>query len=185
MTTSKSKLLTAADLLRLSSQGIRGELVRGELHKTMPLGFPHGRVVMRLGSRMENFIEARQLGHLMGSDSGVLLERDPDTVREPEIAFFSVEKIPLDETPPGYAEVVPDLVVEVMSPGDNRCEVREKALMWLAYGALLVWVVDPETRSVQVHREGHAALTLTENDSLDGLDALPGFTCAVRDLFGS
>ena len=83
----------------------------------------------------------------------------------------------------GYAEVIPDLVVEVVSPNDSLSEVNDKALMWLSYGVRLVWVVNPSTRSVDVYREGRAASTLTENEALDGLDALPGFNCAVREVF--
>ena len=179
------KLLTADDLLRLDTQGVRGELIRGELSETMPAGHRHGKIVMNLGAELRNFVKPRKLGTLVASDSGVLLERDPDTVREPDLAFFSVEKIPLDADIPGYAESVPDLVVEVASPSDSRTAVNDKALMWLRYGARLVWVVHPDARAVDVHREGRPVAALGENDALDGMDVLPGFSCPVRDVFGA
>ena len=72
-------------------------------------------------------------------------------------------------------------MVEVASPGDSRREINDKALMWLSYGARLVWVVHPDTRTVDAHREGAGALTLTQSDVLHGFDALPGFTCEARD----
>ena len=178
-----TKLLTADDLLRLDAEGVRGELIRGELSETMPAGHRHGKIVMNLGAELRNFVKPRKLGTLVASDSGVLLERDPDTVREPDIAFFSAEKIPLDADIPGYAESVPDLVVEVASPGDSRTAINDKALMWLRYGARLVWVVHPEARAVDIHREGRPVAALGENDALDGLDVLPGFSCPVRDVF--
>ena len=180
-----TKLLTADDLLRLDAEGVRGELIRGELSETMPAGHIHGKIVMNLGAELRNFVKPRKLGTLVASDSGVLLERDPDTVREPDLAFFSAEKIPLDADIPGYAEVVPDLVVEVASPGDSRTAVNDKALMWLRYGARLVWVVRPDARAVDVHREGRPVAALGENDALDGLDVIPGFSCPVRDVFGA
>ena len=183
MTTTNTKLLTAEDLLRLDAQGVRGELIRGVLCETMPTGLEHGKIVMNLGGELRIFIKPRKLGTLIGSDSGVWLERDPDTVREPDIAYFSAEKIPLDARVTGYAQVAPDLVVEVVSPSNSRQEVNDKALMWLRYGVRLVLVVHPNTRTVEVHSEGHRVLTLTENDTLDGMDVLPGFTCAVRDIF--
>ena len=183
MTTTNIKLLTAEDLLRLDAQGVRGELIRGVLCETMPTGLEHGEIVMNLGGELRNFIKPRKLGKLAASDSGVWLERDPDTVREPDIAYFSAEKIPLDARVTGYAQVAPDLVVEVVSPSNSRQEVNDKALMWLRYGVRLVLVVHPNTRTVEVHREGHRVLTLTENDTLDGMDVLPGFTCAVKDIF--
>ena len=89
MTTQKTKLLTADDLLRLYSQGVRGELVRGELRETVASGREHGQLVMNLGFLMGAFIRPRRLGVLFGSDSGIWLERDPDTVREPDIGFIS------------------------------------------------------------------------------------------------
>ncbi len=178
-----TKRLTAADLLRLYSEGVRGELIRGVLCETMPTGQEHGEIAANLTILLGMFVKPRKLGRLTTSDSGVWLERDPDTVREPDVAYFSSEKIPLGVRVPGYAEVVPDLVVEVVSPNDSLREVNDKALMWLSYGVRLVWVVNPSTRSVDVYREGRAASTLTENEALDGLDALPGFTCAVREVF--
>ncbi len=181
--TTKAKLLTADDLLRLSSQGFRGELIRGELHETMSTGINHGRTVIKASVQLGNFIMPRQLGTLVGSDTGIWLERDPDTVREPDIAYISAEKMPLDADIPGYSEVVPDLVVEVRSPNNSLREIREKALMWLDFGVHLLWVAHPETRTVDVYGIGSSVLTLTEDDTLDGGEVLPGFSCPVRDIF--
>ena len=182
-TTTKAKLLTADDLLRLYGKGVRGELIRGVLSETMPTGTRHGKIVTKFILRLGNHVEPRKLGTLTASDAGVWLERDPDTVREPDIAFFSADKMPLDADIPGYAEVVPDLVVEIESPTDTRRTLNDKALMWLRYGVRLVWVVHPDTRTVDVHREGVPVAALSENDALDGMDVLPGFTCAVNEIF--
>ena len=183
MVTTETRLLTADDLLRLYSRGVRGELIRGVLCETMPTGHRHGKIVVNLVTELRVFVKPRRLGTLVASDSGVWLERDPDTVREPDIAFTSAEKIPLDAEITGYAEVVPDLVVEVASPSDSRREVYDKALMWLGHGVRLVWVVHPDTRSVDVHRADGPIVTLNEGDSLDGLDVLPGFACTVSAVF--
>ena len=178
-----TKRLTADDLLRLYSEGVRGELIRGVLCETMPTGYEHGKTVVDLTILLGSFVKSRKLGSLTASDSGVWLERDPDTVREPDVAYFSAEKMPPGVRVEGYAEVVPDLIVEVVSPNDSLSEVNDKALMWLSYGVRLVWVVNPPTRSVDVYREGRTVATLTESGALDGLDTLPGFTCAVSDVF--
>ena len=184
MATTLTKLLTADDLLRLYSEGMRGELIQGVLYETMPTGHGARRDChANLGAELRNFIKPRKLGRLTGSDAGVWLERDPDTVREPDIAYTSAARLPPGVRVRGYAEVVPDLVVEVVSPGDSRREVSDKAWMWLDYGVRLVWVVQPDTYTVDVYRPGRAVVTLDEQDTLDGLDALPGFTCAVRDIF--
>ena len=183
-TTPEAGLLTADDLLRLYGEGVRGELIRGMLCETMPTGHEHGKIVMNLGSALHNFVTPRGLGTLVASDSGVWLERDPDTVREPDIAFTTAEKIPLGARITGYAGVAPDLVVEVVSPSDSRRGVHDKAHMWLSHGVRLVWVVQPETRTVEVYRQDGDAATIAEPDTLDGLDVLPGFTCEVSAVFG-
>ena len=79
---------------------------------------------------------------------------------------------------------MPDLVVEVASPSDSRPQIHDKARMWLSHGVRLVWVVHPDTRTVDVHRADRDAGTLGEEDSLDGMDVLPGFSCPVKAVFG-
>ena len=178
-----TRLLTADDLLRLSAQGVRGELVRGVLHETMASGHRHGKIAVNLATELNIFAKARRIGTVVASDSGVWLERDPDTVREPDVAFTSAEKIPLDAEIDGYAEVVPDLVVEIVSPHDSRRWARDRAQMWLDHGAPLVWMVHPNTRTIDVYCPGTDATTLHEDDSLDGHEVLPGFTCSVSTIF--
>ena len=183
MTTTRTELLTADDLLRLYSHGVRGELIRGVLHETMSSGVEHGQIVMELGRHLGNFIAPQRLGRLIGSDVGVRLERDPDTVREPDIGFISAERMPFGERVRGYSEVVPELVVEIVSPSDDAEEVAEKARMWLSFGVRLVWVVHPDSRTVDVHRADRPVETIGEDGRLDGLDVLPGFRCSLASIF--
>ena len=182
-TATGTKLLTADDLLRLYSRGVRGELIRGVLYETMPTGQEHGEIAANLVIELGGFIKPRRLGRLTTSDSGVWLERDPDTVREPDVAFFSAEALLPGVRVTGYSETVPDLVVEIGSPGDSRRKVRDKAWMWLSYGVRLVWVVNPAKRTVDVYRPDLAVATVLEDGFLDGADVLPGFSCAVSAVF--
>ena len=187
MTITKAKretgLLTAEDLLRLYSEGVRGELIRGTLYETMPSGREHGRIAAQLGHLLVRFIRPRRLGWVMGTDAGVWLERDPDTVREPDVAFFAAGNYPAEPGAHGYAEAIPDLVVEIASPNDSAREVEDKARMWLSFGVRLVWVAYPDTRSVVAHPLGGEARALGAEDTLDGGDVLPGFSCRVGDVF--
>ena len=183
-TNTDTKLMTADDLLRLRGEGVRGELIRGVLHETMPTGHEHGKIVTSLVFELVGFVKPRRVGTVVASDSGVWLERDPDTVREPDIAFTSAAKIPLDARIPGYAEAVPDLIVEVRSPGNSRREVHDKARMWLSHGVLLVWVVHPDTRTIDVHQPDRPVATISADGTLDGADVLPGFSCALEAVFG-
>ena len=179
----RPELLTAADLMRLHSEGIRGELIRGVLHQTVATGIEHGQTVANLTILVGAVVKPGRLGWLFCSDAGVRLERRPDTVREPDMAFISAERLPLDVRVRGYAEIPPDLVVEIVSPSDRPVAVHDKAQMWLRYGVRLVWVVNPETRTIITMPADGPAHTLYEDDTLDGGDVIPNFSCPVRDVF--
>lgn len=182
---SPTRLLTADDLLQLDDE-MRGELIRGVFCEMTPTGQEHGRIVALLTHELVAHVEMRRLGIVVAGESGVQLEHEPDTVRAPDIAFTSVERLPVGHVTRRYAQVVPDLVAEVVSPSDRRSEVHAKAQMWVSYGVLLVWVVFPKTRTVEVYRAGAEVVeTLTEADSLDGTPVLPGFTYPLSRLFAA
>ena len=183
MTTTQEKLLTADDLLELHSKGVRGELIRGRLGGAMSTGVNHGKTVANLIILLGRVIKPQHLGTLVTSDTGILLDDIRHTVREPDVGYFSAATMPLDADIPGYSDVIPDLVIEVASPNDTLQSIHDKALMWLYYGVQLVWVVFPDERMVDVYPAGGAVVTLSENDALDGGAVLPGFSCAVSDIF--
>ena len=179
----KPCLLTAADLLSLHANGIRGELIRGVISETLPASGEHGEIVVYLGWALQTFIKPRRLGRITGSDAGVLLERSPDTVREPDIAFFSADKIPPGVRVRGYYQVPPDLAVEIASPSDATAALNDKALMWLRYGARLAWTLHPDARRVDIHTPDGKVRSLSDGDILDGGNVLPGFACPITDIF--
>ncbi len=183
MTTVAPKLLTADDLLRLYSEGVHGELIRGVLHETMPPGERHGVIMAELTALLVMFVKQHLLGRVTAGDAGVWIEQNPDTVRGPDIAFFSTERIAAGPPRPGYSFAIPDLVIEIVSPNDKSHEVYDKARMWLSHGVRLVWVVNPETRTVDVHHSQRAVEVIDESAELDGADVLPGFTCPLLDVF--
>jgi Uma2 family endonuclease len=183
MTASKRKLLTADDLLCLHSQGVKGELIRGVLAATMATGVEHGVIAVNISGELRSFIKPRKLGRVIASDSGVRVGTNPDMVREPDVAFISAERLPLDQRIRGYSDAIPDLVVEIASPSDSIAAVNDKALMWVRFGVQIVWVVFPEARTVEVHSAAMPPVLLGEQDQLDGGSVLPGFTCQVSEIF--
>ena len=184
MTTAKPKLLTADDLLRLYSKGVRGELIRGVLLETMPAGLRHGKVAMMFGAKLVMHVQPAGLGQVFGSDAGVLLERNPDTVREPDVAYISAERLPLDVEIAGYCPVAPDLIAEIVSPSDSEEDVDNKALMWLHFGVRMALVIDPEAGTIKVRQSDLPTVVLTMDDTLEGGEVLPGFSCPVREILG-
>ena len=177
------KLLTAEEFLILCEKRvIKGELVKGVVHETMSAGGEHGEIAAALAAMFVNHVRPRWLGRIATSDSGVLLERGPDTVREPDVAFFSTETLPLDVRVRGFYEVVPDLVVEIVSPNDTPGYMAQRVTMWHSFGVPLVWAVYPVARTVVAHPLEEPAIIYTEDDTLDGGSILPDFQCPVRDI---
>ena len=143
MTTTKRKLLTAEDLLELHSKGVKGELIRGVFCEIVSAGIEHGEVAANFSGEIRTFIRPKRLGRVFTSDSGIRLERGPDTVREPDVGFISAERLPLGTRVTGYSEVVPELVIEIVSPSGTVREMYDRACMWLRHGVTLVWVAYP------------------------------------------
>ncbi len=182
MTTAK-KLFTSEDLLAMPDDGKRHELIRGEMIEMAPAGLEHGRIAVRFGRWMGNFVEDRDLGHDFAAETGVNIERDPDTVRAPDYGFISYERMAEPPPPQGFADVIPDLVLEVVSPNDRQPEIDAKTQMWLDAGVRLVLVAYPETREVYAHHEDGSVVRYGVGDTVVGDPVLPGFTCPVDDIF--
>ncbi len=157
------------------------ELIRGELVKMPPAGPRHGEVCSTIGALLHVFVKARGLGRVAANAPGIVTERDPDTVRAPEVAFWSRERLP--ELPQEFTSVPPDLAVEVVSPRDPHREVLDKVLHFLDQGGRLVGVIDPEHRIGTVYRSRQEVRILGETEQLSGEDAVPGFSCRVSELF--
>jgi Uma2 family endonuclease len=174
-------LVTAEELERFPSDDNRYELVAGRLVPMTPVSFAHGRTVIQFGALLHEYIRKRKLGVVV-TEVGFILAIDPDTVRAPDLAFLRQERIPTPD-PRGFWPGAPDLAVEVLSPDDRAGEIRSKVDEYFARGVHVVLVIDPDPRSVEVHRPSRAPITLAETDTLDLGDVLPGFRCSVAEIF--
>jgi Uma2 family endonuclease len=158
------------------------ELVRGEVIELPPPRKVHGIIWTKAGSILDRYTMERGKGYVAGNDSGVILQRDPDTVRGPDVALYE-DADTFADVHPKYGEVPPRLAVEVLSPDDRIGKVIRKILDFLRNGVDLVWLIDPETRNVTVYRPGKEPYVVEENQELTGEDVLPGFRCQVADFF--
>jgi len=177
-----SGLLTAEELLHLSIPNKRVELVRGVLVVREPPGGRHGRIAMNLAFELLNHVRAHDLGVVYAAETGFALARAPDTVRAPDVAFIRRDRLPTPE-PTGFPDLAPDLVVEILSPGDRAGEVLAKVADWLSAGTRLVWVIDPDRRLARVYRQDGTEQMVAENQALEGEDVVPGFSCRVSMIF--
>jgi Uma2 family endonuclease len=180
-TTTRS--ISADELLHMPENGVRHELVRGELRTMTPPGAEHGRVAATIGGLL--FTHARKTGNgmTMAAETGFMLARDPDTVRAPDAAYVTKERAEKIGRTAKYWPEAPNFAVEVISPEDSYHEVQDKALEWLRAGTIAVLVLDPPKRTATVYRGQGDAHVYGAGDTLDLNDAVPGFSVAVADLF--
>jgi len=177
-------LITAEEYARMPETDRPTELVRGrivEMNQPIPL---HGYICGNVSRILGNFVHENDLGRVFTNDSGVITTRDPDTVRGPDIWYAGYEKLPKGPLPKTYLDVVPDLVIEVLSPDDRWSRVLGKVAEYLNIGVPIVCVVNPDGATAQVfYRDNPHSRTLASGDELTFPDVLPGFSVRVHELF--
>ena len=173
---------TVEDVLRLASAGCRFELVDGELVEMSPTGFSHGAVERRIGRRFGDFVDDNQLGEVVVGEVLFQLDRNGRLARAADVAFVRRHRLPRPGDWNGAFVGPPDLAVEIVSPGNAADEVQRKVDDWLRYGVEIVLVVYPEQRSI-VDWRAAVAVIRHEADELSLDPVLPGFRCAVSELF--
>ena len=177
------KPVTAEELLMMPDNGQRTELLRGEVRYMAPAGNIHGKIAIKVGSRLLQYVEDNGLGTVYAAETGFKISSDPDTVRAPDVAFVSRERVEEIGDVEGFWPGAPDLVVEVVSPSDLYTEVEEKVLSWLEAGSRMVLVVDSGNKTVSVRLHQSEVRILTEGDKLQGGDVVPGWELPVAEVF--
>jgi Uma2 family endonuclease len=158
------------------------ELEHGEVVEVSRPGERHGFVCLNVGGILRNYTFQRRKGYACGNDTGLILDRDPDTVRGPDVVFYD-EVRRYDDLKAGYLERPPTLAVEVLSPSDRWARVTQRINAFLTRGVAVVWLLDPEGRSVTVYRAGQLPQVIEGADELAGEPELPGFRCRAAELF--
>jgi Uma2 family endonuclease len=170
-------LMTADELLQMPHDGNRYELVRGELRKMSPAGIEHGDIAALIVASLVTYVKANNLGKVYTADPGFLIERNPDTVRAPDVAFIRRERV---VKTPRFFEGPPDLAIEVVSPSDTYTEVEEKAFQLLQAGTRAVIIVIPKTQGARVYRPGKLDVL---RDAIVVDDVVPGWRMPFSEVF--
>lgn len=183
-TIAPKKLLTAEEFFLLpdSPDGSQQELVRGEIITMPPRGGLPGATCSKADRKLGAFIDSDSGpgGTLVCNDAGFITERDPDSVRGPDISYWTKQR--LTEIPVGCIEIAPDLLVEVLSPSNTRKKILAKLREYFARGVRLVSVIAPEDRTLTIYRTADEGRLLHESATVTGEDVLPGFSCRVGEL---
>ena len=183
--TTKTRLMTAEELLQLPDNHMCHELIEGELRTTPFNGHEHGALAAEFGMHLGNYIRREKLGRSFTTGTGFVISTNPDTVLAPDIAFVSTKRLNLISRREGYFPGVPDLAVEVISPNDRYSEVEGKVKLWLQHGTRMVIVLDPRTETLKVYRSPSDVQILTRENTLKGGDVVPGWTLSLAELFAT
>jgi Uma2 family endonuclease len=158
------------------------ELARGRVVVRPWPTFRHALVKSNVGFAIRAHLNGAKIGRVAFS-SGVITERDPDTVRGPDVSFYSAERLPFGVEVIAYHDLPPDLCVEVKSPSETKSGLRDKAHEYLTGGVKLVWIVDPDARTVTIYESKIKSTVLEAEAILTAESVLPGFSCVVSDFF--
>lgn len=175
--------VTAEMLPALSDDGRPRELVHGKVVAVAPAGVVDALLAQRLAANIGLHVTAFSLGQTYTAGTGFILKRQPDTVRVPAMAFIAQPRVP-DTPAAGPIGVVPDLVIEVVSPADSVANVLAKVGDWLEAGVAVVWVFWAAEQRVTVYRSGTDIGVLDSDDALFCEDLLPGLAVPLGELFG-
>lgn len=179
-------LHTIQDLRTLLNQGKRGELVAGRLIELPPHSRHHALIGSVIAAAVYIHTKARSLGEVSGADGLFRLVSNPDTqgetVRIPDVSFVSANRHQ-QPSAQGIFEGAPDLVVKVITPEEHYTFVRASLRDYFAHGTLRIWVIDPESRIVEVFTGLDSMTTLSADSILEGGEVLPGFSLSLTDLF--
>jgi len=175
--------MTVDEFLKQPLPDGKAELVRGELRMTPPAGGAHGVVAGNLLLALASYVKEKQLGRVFPDSVGYELIDLPRTVRAPDISFVQSSRLPEGGIGPGLLKLAPDLAVEILSPSETASRLEEKLEDYRVSGTRLVWVADPERRTVLIVSDDAPVRWLRNNDMLDGAQIIPGFVCRVADLF--
>jgi Uma2 family endonuclease len=176
-------LMTAKEFGQRPDPGYPEELVLGRVIEMPPPDRRHGYVCGQAYYLLRPFVDQHDLGRVMTNDSGVITERDPDTVRGADVAYYSYARLPRGPLPTGYGPEVPELIVEVRSASDRWRDVLEKVTEYLKAGVLVVVVLDPEPQVAHVFGPDEPPRILESSDELHFPGVIEGFRVRVGRFF--
>lgn len=162
----------------------RVELWRGVIVEMSPVRSTHWKVTFRLQLILGNHVMRAGIGEIASGEAGFTIEEGPDTVVAPDLTFVAAEAAgAMSDDIPGFPRYVPPLVVEVKSPSDSEPQITTKLSLYYAAGVREIWWVRPKAKTLTRYWADRDPATLRLGDVLDDVEALPGFSMAVDDIF--
>lgn len=177
----EERLITGEELFEMGDIG-PSELIDGRIVYVSPTGGEHAYIESTLGSILDQFVHPRRLGWVLTGEVGVYIRRDPYRIRAPDVAFFSRQRMPRRPRK-NFLDIAPELVIEVVSPGDEWAEIRRKIADYFSISVDRVWIVDPDQQDILVFRSPTESTAVGVGATLKGEGILEGFELVVSELF--
>ncbi len=159
----------------------RSELINGKIVELMPPGAMHGEVAGTFVSLLKSYLRGKNLGRVY-VETGFVLQRNPTIVRSPDVSFVELSRLEGGKSPQNFIEGAPTIAVEIVSPGDLWSEVESKTRLYLEKGVREVWIVEAESRTIEVRRAGQASHIYLQNETLQ-TEVLPDFQMPLTEVF--
>src|SRR5262245_6362458 len=183
MIATRKRLMTAEQFMRMPDDGKLTELVRGRIEVvTMPKP-RHGYYCVLAVRILDEYALKHKAGRVICNDSAIITERDPDTVRGADVAYYSYKRVAKGKLPKGYLPAPPEAVFEVRSPGERPGKLLTKVGEYLAVGVNVVCVIDPDAETITVYIGDQEPRILHKSDTLDLSKILPSFRVPVTRFF--
>jgi Uma2 family endonuclease len=183
MSSDTENLLTAEEFQRLADDGVPKELVRGKVEVALHSTPRHGLICGNIVGVIRPFVIERRLGRMLCNDSAIQTERSPDTVRGADVAYYSFARLPQGPIPPGYLDVVPELVFEVRLRSDRWRMILARAMEYLDAGVTTVCVVDPTSQVIHAYNSDAPDRMFKADEDFTLPEVLAGFSAPVRLFF--
>ncbi len=174
--------LISAEEFMAEYAGRYAELVRGRIQELAMPSVRHGEVCVKAIRYLDRFVDDRKLGRICSNDSLFLIRRNPDTMRGPDVSYYSFDRMSPGPAPQGVCAIVPELTVEVRSPSNTWPEIFVKIGEYLKAGVMAVLVLDPDRHSASLYR-ATGQTEIAAGAMLTIPDVLPGFEVAVAKFF--
>ena len=175
--------MTIDDFERVADSLGSCELVNGQVIPKLPGGYYHSRSAMKIGTILGNHCERAKCGRVIGCEAGVVTEPRSGTVRGADVLYISYIRLAKGAQFPGFLRAVPELIVEVLGVSDSWKKIEEKVAEYHMLGVDLVWVADPQTRSVRIYPKGGTPILKSDRETIDGGHVLPKFKCKIARFF--
>jgi len=182
-------LMTAEEMLALPDNGMERDLIEGHLRERLMTrrSRSHSLATVRVAQLLANWkdLQPRPRGQVLGGDAGFRLRRNPDTTAGIDVAYISAELAARTPRDTWLIDGVPVLAVEVLSSSDTHEDVVEKIELYLDTGVRVVWIIDPDLRTMTVYRPDAKPTFFNSDQEYSGDTDLPGFQMKIADLFES